>query len=384
MNESERAPRGRGTAENPADRFTELHVERDPDAPPDAPPTVVYRDSSRSLLSKNDSPDIPFEWSGNPYRGCEHGCVYCYARPTHEWLGLSAGLDFETKLFAKPDAPRLLRAELSHPKWEPKVVAFSGVTDCYQPVERTLQITRACLEVMAELKHPTGIITKSALVTRDLDLLKELARHRAVMVCITVTTLDDELAAALEPRAARPAKRLEAIEQLAAAGVPTAVLVAPVIPGLTDHEIPAILEAAAARGATHASWQLLRLPFGVKELFASWLARWRPDRAEKVLNRIRDLHDGKLSESRFGLRMRGEGPFAEQLDKLFKVFAAKHGLARRRFDLDASAFVRPMRPKQLALGFANDASAAATPTSPRRGRGGARGGAPPRGGGSAA
>jgi DNA repair photolyase len=348
------ALRGRGTAENPADRFTELFVERDPDAPPDAPPTVVYLDASRTLLSRNDSPDIPFEWSANPYRGCEHGCVYCYARPTHEWLGLSAGLDFETKLFAKPDAPKLLRAELSRPKWEPKVIAFSGVTDCYQPVERTLAITRGCLEVMAELRHPTGIITKSALVTRDLDLLSELARHRAVMVCISVTTLDDELAGALEPRAARPAKRLEAIEQLARAGIPTAVLVAPVIPGLTDHEIPAILEAAAARGATHASWQLLRLPFGVKDLFAAWLARWRPERAEKVLNRIRDLHDGKLSESRFGVRMRGEGPFAEQLDKLFKVFAAKHGLLKRRFDLDASAFRRPPRPRQLALGFAPD------------------------------
>jgi DNA repair photolyase len=381
MNESERAPRGRGTAENPADRFTELHVERDPEAPADAPPTVVYLDRSRSLLSKNDSPDIPFEWSANPYRGCEHGCVYCYARPTHEWLGLSAGLDFETKLFAKPDAPRLLRDELSHPKWEPKVIAFSGVTDCYQPVERTLAITRGCLEVMAELRHPTGIVTKSALVTRDLDLLSELARHRAVMVCVTVTTLDDELAGALEPRAARPAKRLETIGQLARAGIPTAVLVAPVIPGLTDHEIPAILEAAAARGATHASWQLLRLPFGVKELFASWLAHWRPERAEKVLHRIRELRDGKLNESRFGVRMRGEGPFAEQLDRLFTVFATKHGLQRRRFDLDASAFVRPARPKQLALGFA---SGAATPTSPRRGRGGARAGAPPRGGGSAA
>jgi len=333
--------RGRGTAENPADRFTELLVERDPEAPPDAPPTVVYVDHSRTLLSKNDSPDLPFEWSANPYRGCEHGCVYCYARPTHEYLGLSAGLDFETKLFAKQDAPKLLRAELSKPKWEPKVVAFSGVTDCYQPVERTLKIMRGCLEVMAELRHPTGIVTKSALVTRDIDLLQELARHRAVMVCITVTTLDDELAAALEPRAARPMKRLETIETLTRAGVPVAVMVAPVIPGLTDHEIPAILAAAAARGATRSGWQLLRLPYGVKDLFAAWLARWRPDRAEKVLHRIRELHDGKLNEAQFGKRMRGEGPFAEQLDRLFKVFAKKHGLLQRRYDLDASSFRRP-------------------------------------------
>jgi DNA repair photolyase len=364
------AVRGRGTAENPADRFTELLVERDPELPPEAPPTTVYADASRTILSRNDSPDIPFEWSANPYRGCEHGCVYCYARPTHEYLGLSAGLDFETKLFAKPDAPKLLREALAKPSWKPQVVAFSGVTDCYQPVERTLRIMRGCLEVMSESLHPTGIITKSALVTRDVDLLQPLARAHAVLVCVTITTLDDELAAALEPRAARPAKRLETIATLASAGIPVAAMVAPVIPGLTDHEIPAILAAAAERGATHAGWQLLRLPGAVLDLFDAWLARWRPDRREKVLHRIRELHGGALVDSRFGSRMRGEGEWAKQLADLFRISAAKAHLQPRRYALDASSFVRPKRAgaggRQLELGFTSR-PAPARADAPRRG-----------------
>jgi DNA repair photolyase len=375
--------RGRGTAENPADRFTELLVERDPELPPEAPPTVVYLDASRSILSRNDSPDIPFEWSANPYRGCEHGCVYCYARPTHEYLGLSAGLDFETKLFAKPDAPRLLREEIAKPSWKPQVVAFSGVTDCYQPVERTLRIMRGCLEVMSETLHPTGIITKSALVTRDVDLLKPLADAHAVLVCITITTLDDELAAVLEPRAARPAKRLETVAALASAGIPVAVMVAPLIPGLTDHEIPAILAAGAERGATRAGWQLLRLPGAVLDLFDQWLARWRPERREKVLHRLRELHGGSLTDSRFGVRMRGEGEWAKQIADLFRISAAKAGLEPRRYALDASSFVRPARHarerarptdrgavRQLELGFTAD-PARARADAPRRGDAGA-------------
>jgi len=366
--------RGRGTAENPADRFTELLVERDPELPPEAPPTTVYLDASRTILSRNDSPDIPFEWSANPYRGCEHGCVYCYARPTHEYLGLSAGLDFETKLFAKPDAPKLLREAFAKPSWKPQVIAFSGVTDCYQPVERTLRIMRGCLEVMSETRHPTGIITKSALVTRDVDLLQPLADAHAVLVCVTITTLDDELAAVLEPRAARPAKRLETIAALASAGIPVAVMVAPLIPGLTDHEIPAILGAAAKRGATRAGWQLLRLPGAVLDLFDAWLARWRPERREKVLHRIRDLHGGSLTDSRFGVRMRGEGEWAKQLADLFRISATKAGLKHRRYELDASSFVRPARKRgsvrQLELGFTAD-PARARAEAPRRGDAGA-------------
>ncbi len=349
----------RGAAEDPANRFTELAVVPDAEGLAHAaaaagddersgPATRFFRDASRSIVSENDSPDLPFAASVNPYRGCEHGCVYCYARPTHEYLGLSAGLDFETRILVKEDAPQLLRAALIDPKWEPRLLALSGVTDCYQPIERRLRITRRCLEVLAEFRHPTGVVTKNALVLRDVDLLRELARHGAVAVLLTITTLDAGLAAELEPRASRPARRLEAIAELARAGIPAGVIVAPVIPGLTDREIPAIVAAAAQAGARSASWQLLRLPFAVKDLFESWLGRRFPDRKEKVLGRIRETRGGRLNDPRFGARMRGEGEYARQIEQLFRSAVTKAGLGAHRLDVNVKAFRRP-GPAQRAL-----------------------------------
>ena len=270
--------KGRGTPENPANRYERLHLEPvEEEGPPPAVPTEYYRDSSRSLLVENDSPDLPFRWSINPYRGCEHGCAYCYARPSHQYLGFRAGLDFETRILVKERAPALLRRAFLAPGWKPETVALSGNTDCYQPIERRLGITRRCLEVFREFRNPVGIITKNAMVTRDLDLLADLARFDAVRVMISVTTLDPELSGALEPRAARPERRLETIRALAAAGVPVGGLVAPVVPGLNDHEVPEILAALAAAGAGHAAWILLRLPEPVDRLFDDWLRRHRPN-----------------------------------------------------------------------------------------------------------
>ena len=267
--------RGRGTTVNPAGRFERLTVERDawtlPEDP--APKTEFYQDRTRSIAAHNSSPDVGFDVNVNPYRGCEHGCVYCYARPTHEYLGLSAGLDFESKIFVKQAAPELLRAEPSSPRWKPQLLALSGVTDPYQPVERRMKITRGCLEVIAEFRNPVMVVTKNFLVTRDLDLLVALAAHRAVKVAISVTTLDPRVQRVMEPRTSIPERRLQAIERLASAGIPVAVFVAPVIPGLTDHEIPAILEAAAEKGAAEASCMPVRLPYGVKDLFVDWLER---------------------------------------------------------------------------------------------------------------
>jgi DNA repair photolyase len=284
----------------------------------------------------------------NPYRGCEHACVYCYARPTHEYLGLSAGLDFETRILVKRGAPTLLRRELSSPRWRPRAVALSGVTDAYQPAERGLRITRGCLEVLAEFRNPACIVTKSFLVTRDVDLLQELARHRAARVAVSVTTLDSELQRRMEPRAAPPRRRLAAIEALAAAGVPVGVLVAPVIPGLTDHEAPAILQAAADAGAGFAGRVVLRLPHGVKELFDSWLERTHPERRSKVMKRIRAIRGGRLYETRWRVRQRGEGFYADQMEALFELARRRAGLAEHAPELSSAAFRRPPSP-QLPL-----------------------------------
>jgi DNA repair photolyase len=273
----------------------------------------------------------------------------CYARPFHEYLDLSPGIDFETKIFVKEDAPELLRKELSARSWEPKVLVMSGVTDPYQPVERRLKITRGCLEVLAEFRNPVGIITKSDLVTRDADLLGELAGHGAAIVNLSITTLSKELKRAMEPRAALPENRLEAIRRLSDAGIPTGVMVAPVIPGLTDHEMPEILECAAEAGAVRAGWIMLRLPHAVKDLFADWLARHFPDRKEKVLNRLRDLRGGVLYDPRFGARMRGEGPFAEQVRQVFEVTCRRVGLNEVPVELSTAAFRRPPRGDQLGL-----------------------------------
>jgi DNA repair photolyase len=344
VNEPRSIP-GRGAAVNPTNRFERITLERDADWDPQEDPalrTVFLRDTSRTIINYNDSPDIPFTASINPYRGCEHGCAYCYARPFHEYLGFSAGLDFETKIMVKTDAPALLRNELRSPRWQPQTIAMSGVTDCYQPAERHFRVTRGCLEVLAEFRNPVGIVTKNHLVTRDLDLLRELARVNAVAVYLSITTLDAKLAAALEPRTSMPALRLRALEQLSAVGIPTGVMVAPVIPALNEPEIPAILAAAYRAGARTAGYVPLRLPFAVKDVFTDWLARHFPDRQEKVLNRLRSLRDGKLNDPNFGSRLRGLGIFAEQIQRLFEVSARKAGFRAGEMPaLSVTAFRRP-------------------------------------------
>jgi DNA repair photolyase len=334
----------RGAAENPANRFEQIHLEPDAEWNPDDDPlprTQFLVDHSQSAIAYNDSPDLGFGASVNPYRGCEHGCIYCYARPTHEYLGFSAGLDFESKIMVKRNAPELLRAELVAAKWSPQVIVMSGVTDCYQPAERKLKLTRRCLEVLAEFRNPVALITKNFLVTRDLDLLSELARHNAVSVTLSVTTLDAELRKILEPRTSPPQARLEAIRKLSAAGIPVGVNVAPIIPGLTDHEVPAILKAAAEAGATTAHFTVLRLPHAVAPLFEKWLAAHFPNQKEKVLNRLRALRGGKLYDAQWGKRMRGEGIFAEQIETLFAVARRKAGIKNELRKLSTAAFRRP-------------------------------------------
>ncbi len=338
--------KGRGSADNPRNRFDILHFERDPESidPDDlspSPTTELLSDVSRTIIATNDSPDIGFDASINPYRGCEHGCIYCYARPTHEFLGFSAGLDFESKILVKHDAPALLRKTLSKPGWVPRTIAISGVTDAYQPAERKLKLTRNCLEVLAEFRNPVAIITKSKLVGRDADLLADLATHDASAVFLSITTLDPDLARSLEPRASSPIARLAAISALRAAGVPVGVMVAPVIPGLTEHEIPAILRASAEAGATFAGFTIVRLPLGVADLFAQWLDRHAALSKEKILNRIRDMRDGSLNDPRFGERMRGSGPFAELIRRLFDTSAARYGLNTHGPRLSAAHFRRP-------------------------------------------
>jgi DNA repair photolyase len=338
---------GRGAAGNPKNRFEKIEVKPDADGLGELedeprPETVYYRDFSRSIIARNASPDIGFEASINPYRGCSHGCSYCFARPTHEYLGLSAGLDFESKVFVKEGAPGLLRKELSSPRWEPKVLSMSGVTDPYQPVEKKMRVTRGCLEILAEFRNPVVVVTKNYLVTRDLDLLSELARHGAVAVAVSLTTLDDDLRRRMEPRTSRPVRRLAAIEKLAGAGVPVGVMTAPVIPGLTDHELPNLLSAAADAGATFAAYVPVRLPYAVAPLFEDWLERHYPERKEKVLNRIRQVRGGRLNDARFGSRMRGEGVYAKHIRRLFEVGCRRAGIEPGRFPkLSAAAFRGP-------------------------------------------
>src|SRR5256712_7967779 len=319
--------RGRGSASNPANRFETLsYHSSDWDEPEDpSPQTVLVKDDTRTIINYNDSPDVGFSASINPYRGCEHGCVYCFARPNHEYLGFSAGLDFETKILVKENAPELLRRELLSPKWEPQVIAVSGVTDAYQPIERRLRLTRRCLEVLVEFQNLVVIITKNELVTRDIDLLGKLAQIDGVLVFVSVTSLDSELARDLEPRASQPARRLAAIEALARAGIPAGALVAPVIPGLTDHEIPAIVSAVAKAGAVAAGYVPLRLPFGVAPLFEEWLTLHRPLQKEKILNRIPDNRGGRLNDPNFGSRLHGSGSYAEHLSELVEVCSRKAG-----------------------------------------------------------
>jgi DNA repair photolyase len=347
-----RALKGRGATDNPGNRFERLRVVaaqewHDPEDP--SPRTVLLRDSTRKIIATNASPDVGFDASVNPYRGCEHGCIYCYARPTHEYLGFSAGLDFETRIVVKEDAPELLRKALSSPRWRPRVLAMSGVTDPYQPVERRLRITRRCLEVLAEFRNPAALITKNHLVTRDIDVLTELAEHDAVAVSVSVTSLRPELQRVMEPRTATPARRLDAIRRLADAGIPVRAMVAPVVPGLTDQEIPSILEAVAEAGARGATYIMLRLPHGVKELFSDWLEAHFPDRKERVLNRVREVRGGPLYRSRFGERMRGEGVYADHVRTLFDTSRRRFGLDGAWPELSTAAFRRPPRNGQLGL-----------------------------------
>jgi len=347
--------KGRGAQIDPPNRFERFHAEPDfehfcgEDEFQRSLRTTFVSDQTRSIISENDSPDLNFRYSLNPYRGCEHGCAYCYARPTHEYLGLSAGRDFESKILIKERAPELFREWLSRQKHEPTTVVFSGVTDCYQPAERNLKLTRGCLQVALEARHPVGIVTKNALITRDLDLLQAMAELKIVSVAISITTLDAELCRTMEPRTSPPDSRLEAISKLAAAGVPTLVMAAPIIPGLNDSEIPEILKRADEAGAASASWTLLRLPLSVRPVFLDWLHRTQPTKASRVESLIRASRDGALNDSKFGSRMRGGGQLAEQIQRAFRVFARKYGLDRPLPPLETSLFRPPPEAGQLRL-----------------------------------
>ncbi len=346
------APPARGASSNPKNRFERLEYIPDP-ADPDSDPspllrTQFLRDDSRSIITRNDSPDVPFTHSFNPYRGCEHGCAYCFARPTHEYLGFSAGLDFESKIVVKARAPELLREELSSPKWRPRTLALSGVTDCYQPIERKLELTRRCVAVLAEFLNPVSVITKNHLVTRDIDLYRLLAAHDAVCVHISITTLNARLAKKLEPRASPPLRRLKAVEQLAAAGIPVCVLMAPSIPGLNDHEMLNIFTAAANAGARDAGFTPLRLPGAVAGIFTQWLETHYPDRKEKILNRVREMRGGRLNDPRFGNRMRGSGFYAEQMSAMYQVARKAAGFTQTHgFELSTAGFRAPRQQLQL-------------------------------------
>ena len=351
--------KGRGSSSNVAGRFDSLILEKADDGwyqdeVVENPTETVLPDRARSVITSNNSPDVGFDVSINPYRGCAHGCVYCFARPTHSYLGLSPGLDFETKLFYKADAVNILEAELAKPKYVCKTIALGINTDSYQPLEKRLEVTRGILAVLARCRHPVTIVTKGALIVRDLDLLTDLAKDHLVSVMVSVTSLTNEIKRTLEPRTASPAARLRVIEQLSGAGVPVGVLVAPVIPAITDHEIEAILSAAKAAGASRAGYVLLRLPHELKIIFRDWLAEHYPDRAKHVMSLINQSRGGKDYDSQFGTRMRGTGPYAELLRTRFDLAKRKLGFAgaEERYELNTKLF-RPPTPDtpQLTLGF---------------------------------
>ena len=346
--------RGRGARSNASGRFESERRQAFDDgweglaeAAPFA--TRVRRETARSIITTNDSPDISFEQSINPYRGCEHGCSYCYARPTHAFLGHSAGLDFETELYAKSNAPELLRKELSNPRYVPRTIALGTVTDPYQPIEREHRLTRSILEVLEAARHPVGIVTKSALVVRDIDILARMARNDLVKVALSVTTLDRRLARSMEPRATTPARRIEAVRRLAEAGIPAQVMVAPIVPGLNDHEIESILEAVRDAGAREAGYVMLRLPLELKDIFREWLVTDYPDRAERVLRLLRSMHGGRDYRAEFGLRQKGSGPYAQQIAMRFRLALQRTGLNQRRLALRTDLFQRPGDGKQLSL-----------------------------------
>jgi len=343
--------KGRGSQLNPPNRFggpqyeADLeHVEHDDEYLDQLHnhPTEYLPDTARSIVSENDSPDVGFRYSINPYRGCSHGCSYCYARPYHEFLGLNAGLDFETKIFVKETAPELFREFLARDGWVVEQIGMSGVTDCYQPAERRFRLTRGCLEVAVEVRQPMSIITKNALVLRDLDLLQNLASENLVHVNLSITTLDAELARSMEPRTSTPAARFRAVKALADAGVPVRVMIAPIIPGLNDGEIPSLLEAAKDAGAQGAGYTMLRLPGAVAPVFREWLQREKPEHVERVEGRLRGMRGGKLNESEFGTRMRGKGEMAEQIGDLFRLFRRRFGLDGELPPYDCTRFRRPL------------------------------------------
>ncbi len=338
--------RGRGAGLNPGGRFEPSSRESIDDgwqSLEDLPPfrTEVQIEKARTAITRNTSPDIPFDRSINPYRGCEHGCIYCFARPTHAYMGLSAGLDFEAKLFAKPDAPRLLERELAKPGYEPKVIAIGTNTDPYQPIEKEWRIMRQILEVLNRANHPVSIVTKSAMVLRDLDILAELAAKNLVRVSLSVTTLDRKLARTMEPRASTPARRLEAVRMLSAAGIPTSVMLAPMIPALNDHELEKILDSAKAAGAEEAGYVMLRLPLEVSPLFRDWLLQNYPDRYRHVMSLVREMRGGKDYDADFGKRMKGAGPYAWQISRRFEMATKRLGLTRRSIRLRTDLFVPP-------------------------------------------
>jgi len=347
--------KGRGAISNATGRYERLETQRIDDGwrpvdlppdPADAPPplrTELIRDSSRTIIARNESPDVPFDRSINPYRGCEHGCVYCFARPTHAWLGMSPGLDFESRILFKPDAARLLKKELRKPNYKCRIMAMGTNTDPYQPSEKSMRITRSILEVLAEFNHPVGIVTKSALVTRDIDILAPMAEKGLAQVCVSVTTLDHRLANKLEPRAATPSKRLDALRALSAAGIPTGVMAAPVIPALTDSELESILEAGMDAGAEIAGYILLRLPLEISDLFVEWLKTHAPDRADHVMSLVRGARGGKDYAAEFGTRMRGTGEYARMLGQRFRLACRKLGLdTEQRNRLDETLFRVPV------------------------------------------
>jgi DNA repair photolyase len=339
--------KGRGATHNPQGRFEKVERNRDEEAEVHSrPETVITLQRARSIIARNDSPDLPFSQSINPYQGCEHGCIYCYARPTHAYVGLSPGLDFETRLFAKENAAELLREELSRPGYRCELISLGANTDPYQPAERKYRITRRVLDVLWEFRHPVGIVTKGSLIERDLDVLGSMARERLVQVFISIGSLDGGIARTLEPRAAAPYRRVETLRRLSAHGVPCGVLVAPVIPFLNDKDMEAVLEAASEAGARMAGYTVLRLPWEVKDLFKTWLEQHYPLRASHIMARIRDMRGGRENDPEFGSRMKGEGHFAELLRNRFKIACNRLGLnADKRSPLDASRFRRQASPQ---------------------------------------
>ena len=340
--------RGRGARSNPAHRFDSVErsfLDDGWESLADLPPlkTEIFVETPRTIITRNESPDISFDRSINPYRGCEHGCTYCYARPAHAYMGLSPGLDFESKLFIKPNAAQLLREELNAPNYVPSSIALGANTDPYQPIEKQYRITRQIIEVLAEFKHPFGIVTKNGMVTRDIDLLAPLAAQGLVKVALSITTLDGKLARAMEPRASIPSKRLAAIEALSVAGIPTVVMIGPVIPGLNDHEIENILKAARGAGAREAGYTMLRLPHEVRGIFKDWLEKAYPDRYARVMAQVKDVRGGKETSSQFGERMTGSGPVAWMIGRRFQLACQKLGLNVNRLKLRTDLFERPVQ-----------------------------------------